>query len=248
MSEVSERIETIRVQDSPMEVFLFEPRATVTTRRPGVLLAQHIPVGHSGIENDTFTLAAARRFAAAGYVVAAPFIFHWWPKDDPIERKREAARDDWMVADMRAAFEVLRAHSRVDGRRIAVVGHCWGGRVAWLAACHISELAACAIFYGGRIRLAMGPDSVPAIDLAGNIRCPLIGFFGNDDSNPSPAEVDAYSAALASAGVPHTFHRYEGAGHAFQNFPAADRYRPQASEDAWAKVLGFLDRHLGNGP
>jgi carboxymethylenebutenolidase len=248
MSEVSERIETTRVQGSPMEVFLFEPRAAATTRCPAVLLAQHIPVGHTGIENDTFTLATARRFAAAGYVVATPFIFHWWPKDDPIERKREAARDDWTVADLRAAFEVLRSHNGVDGRRIAVVGHCWGGRVAWLAACHIAELAACAIFYGGRIRLAMGPDSVPAIDLAGNIRCPLIGFFGNDDSNPSPAEVDACSAALASAGVPHTFHRYEGAGHAFQNFPAPDRYRPQASEDAWTKVLAFLDRHLRSGP
>lgn len=242
-----ERVETVDVQGSPMEVFLFEPRA-----RPGplpaIVLAQHIPVGHTGIENDTFTLAAARRFAAAGFTVAVPFLFHWWPKDAPIEDKRQQARDDWMVADMQAAWQVLADRDAVDRRRIGVVGHCWGGRVAWLAACHLPALAACALFYGGRIRIAMGPDAVPPIALAGNIRCPVVGFFGNDDQNPTPADVDEYSAALARAGVPHTFHRYDGAGHAFQNFPTPERYREEASEDAWARVLAFLGDALDARP
>ncbi len=241
----TERIETVDVQGSPMEVFLLEPPGGPSSS-PGIVLAQHIPVGHTGIENDTFTLAAARRFAVAGFTVAVPFLFHWWPRDTPIERKREEARDDWMVADMQAAWQLLAA--RVDRRRIAVVGHCWGGRVAWLAACHMPMLAACAIFYGGRIRIAMGPNSVPPIELADNIRCPIMGFFGNDDQNPTPADVDEYSAALATAGVPHTFHRYDGAGHAFQNFPTPERYREEASEDAWARVLAFLDDALDTGP
>lgn len=226
-----------------MEVFLFKPERA--GRKPGLLLAQHIPVGHAGLEHDTFTLTTAERFAAAGFVVAVPFIFHRWPKDAPLEQKRAEARDDWMVADMQSAFTRLCAEADVDRQRIGVVGHCWGGRVAWLAACHIPELAACAIFYGGRIKLPMGPGSTAPISLAGSIRCPVIGFFGNDDQNPAPADVDDYGAALSEAGVPHTFHRYDGAGHAFQNFPTPERYREAASEDAWHKVLDFLTTNLG---
>lgn len=245
MTMVSQSIETVDVLGSAMEVFVYRPE--LPGPLPGLVLAQHIPVGHTGIENDTFTLMTAERFAAAGLVVAVPFLFHWWPKDTPIERKRAEARDDWMVADARAAFDLLAGDPEVDAGRIGTAGHCWGGRVAWLAACHIDTLAACAMFYGGRIKQAMGPDAVAPIELAPRIRCPVIGFYGNDDSNPGPADVDDYAAALAAAGVDFTFHRYDDAGHAFQNFPSPERYREGPSEDAWHKVLTFFRETLGAG-
>ena len=234
-------IATVEVLGNPMEVFLFAPPDPGP--HPGIVLAQHIPVGHTGIENDEFTLAAAARFAADGYVVAVPFIFHWWPKQAGIEVKRAESRDDWMVADMRAAFDLLQARDDVDADRIGCVGHCWGGRVAWIAACSIPTLAVCAVFYGGNIKVAMGGGPAP-IELAGSIRCPVVGFFGNDDQNPSPTDVDDYSTALTKAGVTHVFHRYAGAGHAFQNFPTPERYRETQSEDAWQKVLAFLAHEL----
>ena len=80
------RIETISVKGSPMEVFLFEPQGAGP--HPGVILCQHIPGGHTGVENDKFTLETAARYAKNGYAVAAPFIFHWWPKSAAIEVKR----------------------------------------------------------------------------------------------------------------------------------------------------------------
>ncbi len=235
-------IETVSVNDSPMEVFYFEPKGAGP--HPGLILAQHIPVGHAGLENDDFTLRAAERFAEQGYVVAVPFIFHWWPKDADMMMKAKASRDDWTVADLQVTFAALATRADVDSTRIGIVGHCWGGRVAWLGACHIAEFAACAVFYGGRIKLAMGEGNPPAIELADRISCPMVGFFGNDDENPSPADVDDYSAALSAAGVSHVFHRYNGAGHAFQNFPAPERYRHEQSEDAWEKVQAFLAQCL----
>ena len=117
--------------------------------------------------------------------------------------------------------------------------------MAWLAACHIQELAACAIFYGGRVKIPMGRGNPAPIELASGIRCPVVGFFGNDDRNPTPEDVDDYAKALESAGVRHEFFRYDGAGHAFQNFPTPERYREAASEDAWEKVLAFLKLELG---
>lgn len=236
------QVENVDVLGSPMEVFIFDPAGEGP--HPGVVLAQHIPVGHTGLENDDFTLKAAERLADEGYCVAVPFIFHWWPKEEDILVKRDESRDDWMVADVKAAFELLMARTDVIADKIGIAGHCWGGRVAWLGACHIPELAACAIFYGGRIKLTMGQGSKPPIELAGDINCPVAGFFGNDDKNPTSEDVDDYSVALTKAKVPHQFHRYDGAGHAFQNFPSPERYRESQSEDAWEKLFGFFKQYL----
>lgn len=232
------RLATVVVRDSPMEVFLFAPAGVGP--HPGLVLCQHIPVGHTGIENDVVTLKTAERYCENGYFVAVPFIFHWWPKSADIEAKRAAFRDDWTRQDLDAAYALLAARPNVDAKRIGIVGHCWGGRVAWLGACTNKRYKACAIFYGGRVKLPMGRNSPPAIERAADIRCPVIGFFGNDDTNPTPADVDDYDAALTKAGVEHVFHRYDGAGHAFQSFNNPERYRKEASEDAWGKVLAFL--------
>ena len=239
---MTHRIETIPVSGNPMEVFLFTPAGEGP--HPGLVLCQHLPVGHTGLENDTVTLKTAERYAENGYVVAVPFIFHWWPKSADIELKRAAFRDDWTRQDLDAAYALLAAHPNVDAKRIGIAGHCWGGRVAWLGACTNKRYKACAIFYGGRVKLPMGKNSPPAIERAADIRCPVIGFFGNDDTNPTPADVDDYDAALTKAGVEHVFHRYDGAGHAFQSFNNPERYRKEASEDAWAKVLAFLAEKL----
>lgn len=237
-------IETVDVGGSPMEVFMFTPNGAGP--HPGIVLCQHIPGGHQGVEQDEFTLKTAERYAQNGYVVAVPFIFHWWPKTDGIEVKRDGFRDDWTAKDLTAAFDLLAARSDVDAERIGMIGHCWGGRVAWLGACHNPKLKACIVFYGGRVKLVMGPDGTPpAIDLANRIACPVAGFFGNDDANPTPEDVDDYEAALAAAGVEREFHRYDGAGHAFQSFNNLDRYHHGASEDAWTKALDFLTRRLG---
>lgn len=236
------RIQTVEVNGSPMEVFLFEPEGAGP--HPALIVAQHIPVGHTGVENDTFTLKTAERLAENGYVVAVPFIFHWWPKEAGIEIKREEFRDDWTVLDLDASFDLLASMETVDRDRIGIIGHCWGGRVSWLGACHNPNLKACAIFYGGRIKLAMGPATPPVIERAGDIKCPVAGFFGQEDQNPTPQDVDDYEAALKAAGVSYTFHRYEGAGHAFQCFTNEDRYVEDVSEDAWGKVLEFFETTL----
>jgi len=237
------RIDVVNVRDNPMEVFMFTPEGDGP--HPGIVLAQHIPVGHTGLENDTVTLKTAERYAENGYAVAVPFVFHWWPKEADIQVKRDAFRDDWTVLDMQAAYDHLAAQDNVDGARIGIVGHCWGGRIAWLTAAHNPGYKACAIFYGGRIKLVMGPGTPPAIDLAGDIKCPVAGYFGNQDQNPSPEDVNDYEAALRAAGVTYEFHRYDDAGHGFQTFVNPDRYVEHVSEDAWGKVLDFMGRNLG---
>jgi len=232
----------VEVGGSPMEVLVFQPEGAGP--HPGMVVAQHLPIAHTGLENDPFTLDVGERLAAAGYACVIPFIFHWWPKDEDIQVKRDQWRDDWTVADLDAAYKILAGLDGVDGDSIGIMGHCWGGRVAWVGPCHNPNYKASCVLYGGRIKLPMGEGSVPPIEMAGNITCPMLGIFGNDDQNPSPADVVDLDVALNEAGVPHEFHGYDGAGHGFQDFVNKERFREEATNDAWEKVMDFLDRTL----
>jgi carboxymethylenebutenolidase len=149
-----------------------------------------------------------------------------------------------VVADMDAAHDLLCANPKVDSERIGILGHCWGGRLSWLGPCHNPGFKAAATLYGGRIKATMGPGSVPPISLTANMKCSMLGLFGNDDANPSPEDVNDQEAALKAAGIPYEFHRYDGAGHGFQDFTNAERYREEQSNDAWVKLLDFFDRKL----
>ena len=236
------RTHTLEVGGSPMPTLVFEPSGDGP--HPGLVIAQHLPVAHAGLEADPFQVDVGRRYAAAGYACVMPWLFHWWPANTDVAIKRAEFRDDRTVDDLAAAFDLLAGLDPVDPDRIGILGHCWGGRVAWLGACHEPRYRACGVFYGGRVKLAFAGGAPAPITLAGNIRCPVLGIFGNDDEGPSPADVDDYAAALAAAGVEHEFHRYDGAGHGFQDFNNPERYREAQSEDAWARALAFFGRHL----
>lgn len=236
------RVETLDVQGNPMPTLVFEPRGDGP--HPALLIAQHLPVAHAGLEKDPFTIEVGERYAAAGYVCAIPFIFHWWPADEAVEVKREAFRDDWLEADLNATYAFLQGLANVDPTRMGILGHCWGGRVAWLGACRNPALKACVVFYGGGINAPKIDGGPPPIELVRAMGCTVLGIFGNDDGRPSPADVDAYEGALKKAGVPYTFQRYDGAGHGFQDRTNPDRYCPVQSEDAWDKAIAFLAQHL----
>ena len=234
--------EHVSVRGERMEVLMFDPEGR--DGNPGLIVCQHIPKAHAGLESDPWQIGVGERLAKAGYAVAMPFLFHWWPSDEDIDVKRREFRDDWTVADLAAAYDALRNREGVDGARIAIIGHCWGGRVAWLGACHNSNLKAAVVLYGGRIKLSMADNASPPIELADRIPCPVLGIFGNEDQNPSPADVDDLDAALTEAGVVHEFQRYDGAGHGFQDDSNAERYRAAQANDAWEKIHDFLARVL----
>jgi len=83
----------------------------------------------------------------------------------------------------------------------------------------------------------------PVIDRASKISCPILGLFGAEDKNPSPAEVAQIDEELTRLGKEHEFHTFEDAGHGFF---AVDRpmYRMAAAVEGWRLVLDFYGRHL----
>lgn len=232
----------VDVNGSPMEILTFLPDGGGP--HPGVLVTQHLPVAHAGLETDPWQLDVGEKLAANGYVAVMPYMFHWWPRENDIADKRAAWRDDNSLLDMRAAYEELLKVPGVDANRTGIMGHCWGGRASWLGACHNPNLKVCGVFYGGRIKAAMADDATPPIELCGNMKCDVIGVFGNTDQNPSPEDVDDLDRALDEAGIDHEFHRYDGAGHGFQDFTNEERWRPEQTEDSWKKFFAYFDARL----
>ena len=83
----------------------------------------------------------------------------------------------------------------------------------------------------------------PVAHLAGNLACPLLGLFGVEDQNPSPAETAELEAILHAEHKTFEFHTFEGAGHAFfaTNRP---NYRPEVAGEGWARIWDFFGRYL----
>ncbi|MDH5536462.1 MAG: dienelactone hydrolase family protein, partial [Betaproteobacteria bacterium] len=206
---MSVRWETIQVDNQPMRVYMGLPDGAA--KRPAILVAHH------GAGVDGFVQDVVNRLFRADYVAAAPELFHRQPSDIKENLERIGMlRDDEIVADMSAAMAHLKTLKDPAPDAFGIVGFCMGGRVSYLmAAARTKDIKACCVFYGGNIMKVWGDPPTP-FERTRDITCPMIGFFGVEDTNPSPDDVAKISAELARHGKQHEFHSYNEAGHAFQ--------------------------------
>ena len=206
---------------------------------PAVLVIQ----GQSGV--DDF-LEVTRMIAREGYVAAAPDLFHRDPPDckDDGPTRRARLRDTSVIQDVNAAIGFLKNHQRVDGKRLGIVGFCMGGRVVYLMAAASSELSAGVMYYGSDIMRPWGTGP-SAFTRTAEIHCPIMGHFGAEDKNPSPADMLKLDAELSRHGKLHEFHQYAGAAHAFANLGSAN-YRAHAANASWPRTFDFFAKHLKN--
>ena len=222
----------IRVQNSAMDVYVDGPARNKPG--PAIILMYH----RGGI--DDFTKYVVARLVEAGYLVAAPEISHRCPQEIPVPDRKGLLKDSQVVADIKATFDYLRSRPDVAADQIAIMGHCMGGRVALLAAGSLPEFRAAIVYYGGSVEKSWGDEGPTPMELLRNIRCPVIGFFGNKDVHPSPEIVDQIDAELTKHGIAHDFHRYPDVGHGFQNPARKTPEERHAAEDSWQKTLAFL--------
>lgn len=225
--------ETITVGNYDMPLYVSMPDTTGPL--PAVVVAQHA----GGV--DTFIRTMTDRLAEAGYVAAAPDLYHRLGPDDP--RGPRELIDAEMITDIQATVMFLQNHSAVDGDSLGITGFCMGGRVAYLMASAIPQFKAAEAYYGGNTMVALGEGSMSPFERTGEIGCPLLFHFGDEDANPSPEDMQTLDAELARYDKAHEFYTYPGAGHAFMDF-TGKRYREAAAGAAWARTLDFFARHL----
>jgi carboxymethylenebutenolidase len=142
-----------------------------------------------------------------------------------------------LQADIAAALEHVRGMGR---KSVFTVGFCFGGRNSWLAAAAGHGLAGAVGFYG---RPADGRplDSPSPTTVSDTFGAPILALMGGADAGIPLDEVNAFEQALAEAGVQHEVVVYPGAPHSF--FDRKQEEFADASEDAWNRTLGFVDRH-----
>ncbi len=148
----------------------------------------------------------------------------------------EATTYDELASDLEAAVDRLRADGRAE--RVFVVGFCFGGRLAFVAATMSLHLAGVIGFYGRPVGEGRGGVPAPA-ERADRFAAPVLGLFGGGGAGNRAEDVAAFDAALARAGVPHRLVTYPGAPHSFFDRKAAEF--AEASEQAWAEVLRFVE-------
>lgn len=230
------RWDTVTVSGQPMRVHIGVPDGE--SKCAGILVAQHGP----GV--DSFVQDAVIRLFREGYVAAAPELYHRQPADVKDNMTRIGMlKDDEIIADMNATFAHMKGLKEIAVGPVGIVGFCMGGRVSYLIAAANREIKACTVFYGGNIMKAWGAPPTP-FERTKDINCPVIGFFGNEDTNPSPDDVNKIDAELTRLNKPHEFHRYNEAGHAFQNFLDSSRWRPRPARGSWSEMLAFFAQHL----
>ncbi len=182
----------------------------------------------------------ANLLARNGYVVLAVDLFKGEVTTD---RNRSSeltqyVRDNQNIAttNLQSAVKYLSSLPNVNAEKIASLGWCFGGAQSLQLALNSQDhpLSATIIYYG---RL-MTDNATLA-----NIKWPVLGIFGDQDSSIPVDTVKAFESALNSNDIPNEIYIFKGVGHAFAN-PSGDNYAPAETKDAWDKTLSFLDKHL----
>ena len=188
-----------------------------------------------------------RRLAKAGYLAVATEYYgrigDLSKMTDPAQIFRDViskAPDAQYMSDLDSTASWARQNGG-SATRIGVIGFCRGGRQTWLYAAHNPDLKAAVAFYGpvGGQSSPIQPKTV--LDLADQIKCPLLGLYGGQDSS---IPVDAVRQAEAKAKAAHKTVEivfYPDAPHGF-HADYRPSYRQADAEDGWKRALAWFHR------
>ena len=211
------------------------------TNCPVVLVVQEIFGVHEYIA-DT-----CRRFAKAGYLAIASELYA--RQGDPtkygeisklIAEVVNKVPDAQVIADLDGAVKWASANGG-DASKVAVTGFCWGGRITWLYAAQ-GPVKAGVAWYG---RLVGAPSELTPknpIDLAANLRAPVLGLYGEKDGGIPLDTVENMKAALATgnaASKASQFVVYPDAPHAF-HADYRPSFRKEAAQDGFKRCLEWF--------
>jgi len=193
---------------------------------PGPVVIQEI----FGVNSHIRTVCDG--FASQGFRVVAPALFDRVQRGIELEYGekgfkvgvglRKLIPPAYSMMDVGACVEHLRSNGSA-GANVSVVGYCWGGTLAWVAAQQL-DVEAAVSYYGGGI----------TDHLDGDLYCPVMLHFGADDAAITPIDILTILKAYPQAKI----HSYPGAGHGFNREPQAE-YTALALE----RTLEFLRTH-----
>jgi len=125
--------------------------------------------------------------------------------------------------------------------KLGIIGFCRGGRNVWHYSTHNPNLKAGVAFYGSIVDKS---DAAPknTLELASEVKEPVLGLYGEADTGIPPDQVKQLEAALKAAGKTAEFHEYPGAPHGFVADYRAS-YRKDAAEDGWKQMTAWFKKY-----
>jgi carboxymethylenebutenolidase len=193
--------------------------------RGGIVVIQEIFGITSHVEH------VARQYADAGYRALAPALFDRVTRQAVFPYTEGAAgmaivdklKREQTLLDIRASIDAL-----ADSGKVGLVGYCWGGALAYLAACHLPLSAAVAYYGGGLTKLL---ERTP--------KCPVMFHFGEQDAHIPPGDIEKVKKAY-----PLGHYYLYPAGHGF-NCTDRAAYDAPSAKLALERSLDFFHRHVG---
>jgi carboxymethylenebutenolidase len=220
--------ETIKIAGADGFEFAAYHEPAFTPRKGGVIVIQEI----FGI--DEHVRADVTRWAKMGYEAVAPSMYDrrepgFTAHHDPDGIKAGVAHAmgtpmDQAMGDIAACANFLRSR----GEKVCIVGYCYGGSLAWLAASRVDGLAAASSYYGSMVQA----------NAAQTLNCPAIIHLGRTDGG-IPADEVAKAVGEHHPDTP--VYIYEGAGHGFNN-ESPERYNAEAADLARHRTLELFDK------
>ncbi len=210
---------------------------------PTVLVVQEIFGVHEHIKD------LCRRFAKAGYYAIAPELYSRQGNPAAISDTQELIKtivskvpDAQVMADLDAAAVYAKSTGKADTARLAVTGFCWGGRIVWLYAAHNPQLKAAVAWYGSidRPRTELQPNY--PIDLAADLKAPVLGLYGAADTGIPVESVERMRAACKAANKTCEIVIYPDTPHGF-NADYRPSYRAEQAKESWTKMLAWFKDH-----
>lgn len=209
-------------------------------KHPTVLVVQEIFGVHEHIKD------VCRRFAKRGYFAIAPELYARQGDVSKIQDFQNIMRDvvskvpdAQVMGDLDAAVQFAKDSGHADTGKLGITGFCWGGRIVWLYAAHNPKLKAGAAWYGRLVGNATPLQPKMPIDVAKDIKAPVIGFYGGQDQGIPVATIEQMRTALKEAKVKSEIIVYPDAGHGF-NADYRPSYNEAAAKDAFAKLLDWF--------
>ncbi|QWE04173.1 dienelactone hydrolase family protein [Polynucleobacter sp. JS-JIR-II-50] len=214
---------------------------------PIIIVASEIFGVHEYIADVT------RRFAKLGYLAIAPEFFT--RAGDPnaygtiaeIQSNIVAKTPDVQVLNDLQAALVWAGKNGGDLKRVGVTGFCWGGRITWLSAT-LPQVRAGVAWYGRLIGEKTEGNPKHPVDIAADLKAPVLGLYGAADTGISLESIDQMRAALAQAAPKNPvakaceFVVYPDTPHAFHADYRAS-YREGPAKDGWEKCIAWFKKN-----
>ena len=230
----------IKVADGEMPGYFARPKGV--TNPPVVLVAMEIFGLHEYIKDVTRRLAKLGAFA-----IAPDYYFRKGVDLTKISDIKEllpivnAKPDAELLSDLDATVAWAKAEGG-DTARLGIIGFCRGGRTVWEYSAHNSGLKAGVAFYGPPVDPPNPAWPKSPTQLAPEMKAPVLGLYGAEDTGIPVATVEALKKALEDNKKTAEFKIYPGAPHGFHADYRAS-YRKEAAEDGWNQMQAWFKKN-----